>query len=138
MMHLTEIMFTFPAGHRLPLHTGKCKGLHGHTYRVEVKISAPLNRQGMVADFGDVKRIVGDWIEEHLDHALILDASDPCVRAVQSFAKVYLMDGQPTAERIAALLFSVFAERLSVQGIEHLIQVKVWESEKTCAVFCRG
>lgn len=60
--------FTFDAAHHLHCYDGKCKSLHGHTYKVVVGISGYLNDIGMVVDFRDIKMIWKHCIEPYLDH----------------------------------------------------------------------
>jgi 6-pyruvoyltetrahydropterin/6-carboxytetrahydropterin synthase len=64
--------FTFDAAHQLPLHDGKCRNLHGHTYRVEVTASGTLidegSKSGMVIDFGDIKQVWDEHIKPVVDH----------------------------------------------------------------------
>lgn len=69
---------TFDAAHQLPGHNGKCKNLHGHTYRVKCTLEGPVIQtpgepdEGMVIDFSQVKSIYKERIHEVLDHSLIL------------------------------------------------------------------
>ncbi|QTM98837.1 6-carboxytetrahydropterin synthase QueD [Sediminibacillus dalangtanensis] len=60
--------FTFDAAHHLHAYEGKCKNLHGHTYRVIFGISGFTNDIGIVLDFGDIKKIWKEKIEVQLDH----------------------------------------------------------------------
>lgn len=60
--------FTFDAAHHLHCYEGKCKNLHGHTYKVIFGISGFVNNIGMVIDFGDIKQLWKEKIEIHLDH----------------------------------------------------------------------
>lgn len=60
--------FTFDAAHHLHLYEGKCKNLHGHTYRLVITVSGFINEIGLVIDFADLKRIYQTTIEEKLDH----------------------------------------------------------------------
>ncbi|RYL95201.1 6-carboxytetrahydropterin synthase QueD [Sporolactobacillus sp. THM7-4] len=60
--------FTFDAAHRLERYEGKCKNLHGHTYRLVVTISGYLNEIGMAMDFGDIKALFQSVIKAKLDH----------------------------------------------------------------------
>ena len=68
-MHVCK-SFTFDAAHYLPAHTGKCRNLHGHTYRLEIEISGDDLPGGMVMDFGDLKQIVGPLVDT-LDHRFL-------------------------------------------------------------------
>ena len=65
--------FTFDAAHHLHCYEGKCKNLHGHTYRVIFGISGFVDDIGIVMDFGDIKQIWKDQIEVHLDHRYLND-----------------------------------------------------------------
>jgi len=60
--------FTFDSSHSLSWHKGKCKNLHGHTYKLEVSIKGELNENGIVMDFSDLKKIVKKIILEKYDH----------------------------------------------------------------------
>ncbi|WP_341518268.1 6-carboxytetrahydropterin synthase QueD [Bacillus paramobilis] len=60
--------FTFDAAHHLHCYEGKCKNLHGHTYKVVFGISGYVNEIGLAIDFGDIKEIWKNEIEGYLDH----------------------------------------------------------------------
>lgn len=60
--------FTFDAAHHLHCYEGKCKNLHGHTYKVVFGISGFVDEIGLAIDFGDIKAIWKDEIEIYLDH----------------------------------------------------------------------
>lgn len=60
--------FTFDAAHHLHDYEGKCKNLHGHTYKVIFGISGFVDHRGLMMDFGDIKEIWKKEIEIHLDH----------------------------------------------------------------------
>ena len=88
MYHVTrEIDFCY--GHRLLNYSGKCRFLHGHNGRAVIDIAAEsLDERGMVFDFSDVKKVIAGWIDENLDHRMILNRQDPVpelVRAMSSF-----------------------------------------------------
>ncbi|MEH7393303.1 6-carboxytetrahydropterin synthase QueD [Bacillus sp. JJ1474] len=60
--------FTFDAAHHLHCYEGKCKNLHGHTYKVVFGISGFIDEIGLAIDFGDIKEIWKQEIEIYLDH----------------------------------------------------------------------
>ncbi|MBT2724936.1 6-carboxytetrahydropterin synthase QueD [Bacillus sp. ISL-46] len=60
--------FTFDASHHLHCYEGKCKNLHGHTYRVIFGLSGFVDERGLMIDFGDIKEIWKNEIEIYLDH----------------------------------------------------------------------
>lgn len=119
----------FDAAHRITRHGSKCRHLHGHRYVVEVTCRAGLDGLGMVVDFGDVKRILGEWLDTHLDHGAILNAADeqylPAVRAAGH--KLYVMPCEPTAENLALELLRVATGLLS-SGRLGVVKVVVWET----------
>jgi 6-pyruvoyltetrahydropterin/6-carboxytetrahydropterin synthase len=102
-MELTTA-YVFDAAHRIAGHPGKCAWLHGHTYNLDVTVSArSLNPLGMVMDFDDLRDLVKKAVLDLWDHATLLAADDPlgpAIRAVQHQApdRVVLFQGPPTAE----------------------------------------
>jgi len=121
-----EIRFCY--GHRLLEYGGKCRHLHGHNGRAVITLAAAaLDPLGMVLDFSRLQRAVGGWIDEHLDHKMLLHKDDPLLPLLrQQGEPVYVMDVNPTAENIARLLFEVTAQ----QGFP-VVEVKLWETD-TC------
>ncbi len=115
----------FCYGHRLLFYDGKCKYLHGHNGRAEITIeSAELDRRGMVLDFTDIKQVVSRWIDENLDHRMILHRDDPAVPALRQLGEpLYLIDVNPTAENIARLIFDYTLS----QGFP-IVEAKLWET----------
>src|SRR6188768_2992661 len=100
-----EIDFCY--GHRLLNYDGKCKYLHGHNGRAVIVIESPeLDDRGMVLDFSDIKHVVSRWIDENLDHRMILCRQDPAIEALRQLGEpLFLIDENPTAENIARLIF---------------------------------
>ncbi|MGM0900713.1 MAG: 6-carboxytetrahydropterin synthase QueD [Bacillota bacterium] len=69
--------FTFDASHHLHNYEGKCKNLHGHTYRVIFGISGYVDDRGLMIDFGDIKEIWKSEIEIFLDHRYLNETLPP-------------------------------------------------------------
>lgn len=69
--------FTFDAAHHLHAYEGKCKNLHGHTYKVIVGISGYVNEIGLTLDFGEIKTIWKERIEPYLDHRYLNETLPP-------------------------------------------------------------
>jgi len=69
--------FTFDAAHHLHCYEGKCKNLHGHTYKVIFGISGFLDERGLMMDFGDIKDIWKKEIEVFLDHRYLNETLPP-------------------------------------------------------------
>jgi 6-pyruvoyltetrahydropterin/6-carboxytetrahydropterin synthase len=68
--------FRFEAAHQLPWHEGKCRNLHGHSYRLEVTVSGPLKPQGIVLDFADLRAAVEREVIDRYDHRYLNDLMD--------------------------------------------------------------
>jgi 6-pyruvoyltetrahydropterin/6-carboxytetrahydropterin synthase len=115
----------FCYGHRLLDYDGMCKHPHGHNAVAEIEIQADsLDARNMVADFGDIKRVVKGWVDRELDHRMILRRDDPLVQCLQSLGEpVYLLESNPTVERIARLVYDISRE----QGLP-VVRVTVWET----------
>lgn len=65
--------FDFDAAHFLPNYNGKCEHLHGHTYKLVVKVEGTPDHEGMVLDFVRFKNLVKELVVSKLDHAFIND-----------------------------------------------------------------
>ncbi|MDG1172399.1 MAG: 6-carboxytetrahydropterin synthase [Polaribacter sp.] len=110
--------FTFEAGHALYGYDGKCKNLHGHSYKLFVTvIGSPISdsknvKYGMVLDFGDLKKIVNEEIVDLFDHATVFNKNTPHIELANELIKrkhhVLLTDYQPTTE----MMVIDFADRL--------------------------
>ena len=90
-----EIDFCY--GHRLLEYEGKCRHLHGHNGRAVITIESPdLDHRGMVLDFSDIKKDVSTWIDDNLDHRMILNKADPVVSILQELGEpLHLIDTNP-------------------------------------------
>ena len=66
----------FDAAHRVMKHESKCRHLHGHRYAAEITCEGKLDTLDRVIDFGVIKNLVGEWIDELLDHGTILNVED--------------------------------------------------------------
>lgn len=122
----------FCYGHRLLDYDGMCKHPHGHNAVAEIEIQADsLDARNMVADFGDIKRVVKGWVDREIDHRMILRRDDPLVRCLQGLGEpVYLLDSNPTVERIARLVYDISRE----QGLP-VVRVTVWETPTSWATY---
>jgi 6-pyruvoyltetrahydropterin/6-carboxytetrahydropterin synthase len=111
--------FRFEAAHALAFHPGKCARMHGHSYRLEVAVRGPIRTygpaRGMIEDFENIERIVGERIVEALDHQTLNDFIE-----------------NPTAERIVQWIWRRL-ER-SLRGLDELV---LWETPTACAVLRR-
>lgn len=93
--------FTFDAAHHLHHYEGKCKNLHGHTYRVILGLSGYTDERGLMIDFGDIKEIWKQKIEIHLDHRYLNETLPPM---------------NTTAENIVVWIYEKLTEALLDEG----------------------
>jgi 6-pyruvoyltetrahydropterin/6-carboxytetrahydropterin synthase len=110
--------FSFETGHALYGYDGKCKNVHGHSYRLDVTvIGQPISdntnvKFGMVIDFTDLKKIVKEEIVDVFDHATVFNKNTPHVELARELQKrdhnVLLVDYQPTSE----MMVIDFAEKI--------------------------
>jgi 6-pyruvoyltetrahydropterin/6-carboxytetrahydropterin synthase len=105
---------------------------HGHNGTLEVTIdSKKLDALGMVVDFEEIKRKVQTWVDAELDHRMLLNRKDPLVKAFRELGEPFVaMEGNPTAERIARLVF----DHAKAQGLP-VAEVRLWETENAFAAW---
>jgi 6-pyruvoyltetrahydropterin/6-carboxytetrahydropterin synthase len=123
---------TFCYGHRLLDYNGKCRHLHGHNGRAVITLASDqLDRLGMVVDFSDLKRVVGGWIDDTLDHKMLLHRDDPVLPYLREQGEpVYVMEVNPTAENIARMI----GEFALSKGFA-VVEVSLWETDNCCATY---
>ena len=99
---------------------------------MEIELTSPkLDHRGMVMDFEEIKGTLKAWIDEALDHKMLLCKDDPLAKALADLGEpCYLMDANPTAENIARLIFEYAASK----GFA-VTEVKLWETETSYAVY---
>ena len=121
---------SFCYGHRLLNYVGPCEHLHGHNAKADIMLaSQTLDERGMVVDFGDIKSSIKKWIDETLDHTMLLSVGDPLIPVFEeNKEKFYLMDNNPTAENIAKLIYE-YAEQQDFP----VTSVTLWESDTSFA-----
>jgi 6-pyruvoyltetrahydropterin/6-carboxytetrahydropterin synthase len=131
-MYLVTKRIEFCYGHRLLDYEGVCKHPHGHNAVVEIEVRTDrLDNRNMVADFSDIKRVVKGWIDRELDHKMILRHDDPLVKPLQELGEpIYIVDSNPTVERIARLIFDNAKE----QGLP-VVKVTVFETPMSFATY---
>jgi 6-pyruvoyltetrahydropterin/6-carboxytetrahydropterin synthase len=125
-----EIEFCY--GHRLLNYEGKCRHLHGHNSRALVTLQGPeLDPAGMLVDFAVMKQKVQRWIDENLDHNMLLCASDPLLEILRERGeRVFVMEANPTAENIARMIY----EKTREAGLP-VVEVVLWETSNCSATF---
>jgi len=122
----------FCYGHRLLNYSGKCRHLHGHNGLAVIELEGPeLDDRGMLVDFSDIKNTVRAWIDDKLDHRMILNRNDPALAFMEEQGEpLYVLDDNPTAEAIAKLIFDYTrSQDFPVR------EVSLWETPKSYASY---
>ena len=133
--------FSFETGHALYGYDGKCKNVHGHSYKLFVTVfGSPITDQsnvklGMVIDFTDLKKIVKEEVVDRCDHATVFNQTTPHVELAKELKDrghhVILVDYQPTSENMIIDFATRIKSRLP-QGLE-LFSLKLQETESSFA-----
>ena len=133
--------FSFETGHALYGYDGKCKNVHGHSYKLSVTvIGTPITdsnnvKFGMVIDFGDLKKIVKSEIVDKFDHATVFNKNTPHVELAKELENrdhnVILVEYQPTSENMVI----DFAEKIkkNLPGHIQLHSLKLQETDSSFA-----
>ncbi len=103
--------FEFEAAHRLPWHKGGCYNLHGHTYKLQVTIKGELNENGIIMDFGDLKKLVKKHIIDIYDHSYLNDFFE-----------------NPTAELMAEKILEILNSYE-----KRIVGIRLWETTTSYA-----
>jgi 6-pyruvoyltetrahydropterin/6-carboxytetrahydropterin synthase len=111
-------MFKFDAAHWLPEHEGKCKNLHGHTWKIEIEVSGELLSTGMIMDFSDLKRLVTKQVLDYADHQCLNDLP-------------FTLMQNPTAENLCEWIRLQVGTSLPDEIV--ILRVRVWESDEAYA-----
>lgn len=125
-----EIEFCY--GHRLLDYDGKCRYLHGHNGKAIIVLQGEsLDHRGMLMDFSDIKRSVASWIDNTLDHRMILNERDPVVDYLrQQQEPILTISENPTAETIARMIF-----QYARQQQFPVVEVSLWETTSAYATY---
>lgn len=152
-------------GHRVPDHRSKCHNLHGHRYRIIATVQGSLHPEGeqtgMVLDYGFIKRVMMETVDQYFDHGVALWSDDATLghelgsawRPVQEKAKKFgwcsvpelwrwgklvVTADVPTAENLAKLWYKMMApgiNQMLVDSDDRLYSVTVWETPNCSATY---
>lgn len=158
----------FDAGHRVPAHGSGCRNVHGHRYKLEVEALGPISTEagatdeGMVADFGDLKKLMMAEVHARFDHRFIMYMHDRELKKIFSpgypevisnpritpignnaFGLAYLVPGFgivqevpgiPTAENLAMWIFNALSTSNAVTA-PPIHRVRLWETPNSLAIY---
>ena len=130
--------FSFETGHALYGYDGKCKNVHGHSYKLSVTvIGKPITdnsnvKFGMVIDFSDLKKIVKEEIVDIFDHATVFNQNTPHIELANELKNrghhVILVDYQPTSENMVTDFAKKIQDRLPNDIQLHSLKLQETES----------
>lgn len=129
----------FDSGHRIPNHDGQCKHLHGHRYAIEITLTGEVADHpgkaddGMVLDFGDIKRLANQYVVEPWDHAFLVAKEDAGLVAFLGTLpnhKTVIMEHVPTVENLAHAAFTILKPVFSkaFSGRLELSMIRLYET----------
>lgn len=130
--------FNFETGHALYGYDGKCRNVHGHSYKLSVTvIGQPITdtshvKLGMVIDFSDLKKIVKEEIVDKFDHATVFNKNTPHVELAKELTdrghNVILANYQPTSENMVIDFSKKIADRLPKNIKLHSLKLQETET----------
>lgn len=132
--------FNFEMAHALYNHDGKCAQIHGHSYGLDVTLRGQIRNEelhpknGMVMDFGDLKKLIKQQIIDIFDHALVLNRNTPHREAIApsaGFTNILLVPYQPSSENL--LLDFVERIRMHLPANIQLFSLKLRETNSSFA-----
>ena len=135
--------FSFEMAHALRNYDGLCRNIHGHSYKMDITLAGkPLQdesspKNGMVMDFGDLKRLVNEEIISLLDHALVLNAKtdNQLIEVLkQNYEKIVTVEFQPTTENLLNFIAGKIQARLP--NDVKLNCVRLRETDTSYAEWC--
>ncbi|RPJ54372.1 MAG: 6-carboxytetrahydropterin synthase [Acidobacteria bacterium] len=131
-MHTIVKRLTFCYGHRLMDYGGKCRHPHGHNGTLEIELAGDtLDSRGMLVDFGEVKAQLVRFVDEQLDHRMLLRQDDPLVQPLSELGEYpFLMSENPTAENIAKLVYMEAKSKALP-----IVAVRLWETNDAFAEY---
>ncbi len=125
--------FRWEMGHRLPFHEGKCKNLHGHSYKMLVEFTGKPDDNGMVLDYYILKELIIPMVEE-LDHSfMVKDDDTQLINLLDSMDSKYIKVGfHSTAENIVYYFVDTIKNADLPENLT-AVKVKIFETETTYA-----
>ncbi|RAP78003.1 6-carboxytetrahydropterin synthase QueD [Paenibacillus montanisoli] len=117
--------FTFDSAHHLHLYEGKCKSLHGHTYKLQTILSGKTDHRGLTIDFADMKRIAKERVIDKLDHRYLNEVLPPM---------------NTTAENMVVWIYEQIHHALIEEGHYPNIrieEIRLWETPTSFAAVTR-
>lgn len=118
--------FTFDSAHHLHAYEGKCKNLHGHTYRLQVILLGKTDDRGLTVDFTEIKRIAKERVIDRLDHQYLNEVLPPM---------------NTTAENMVVWMYEELHRGIVEEGLYPAVkleEVRLWETPTSYAAVTRA
>jgi|SRR6185503_3986766 len=150
------VKHNFETAHRLPFLGGKCDSLHGHSwwvtftiYNMQEDMNGGVDVNGIAAEYGNVKKVIREWIDRYLDHGSMLGKNDLLVKQNAPLGKVfifgegivhgYMNKPWPTVEAVAEMLCMKVQQTLDevFQGL-FIDRVELQETHVNGVVYIQG
>ena len=137
-MYILKAEHSFDSAHFLANYDGKCANIHGHRWKVEIEVQSEElieggQLDGMVVDFGDLKKDVKEMVDFY-DHALIIEKDSMRKETLQNLIKdgfkIINVKFRPTAEKFAKDFFNCMEQK----GY-NIKRATVYETPTNCAVY---
>lgn len=135
-------------GHRVPNHSSKCRNFHGHRGKIRLWLKGEMvvekgnSSEGMLLDFGDVKRLMMEKLDTPLDHGFIMYEGDPQLKLFSKICeseklKLVKVPFIPTAENLAKYCFEIMKHPIRKIYKHRLIPIKLefWETPSSVAIY---
>jgi 6-pyruvoyltetrahydropterin/6-carboxytetrahydropterin synthase len=130
--------FTFDAMHQLPNHDGLCKNHHGHTYKLQVTVTGLIDTnegkasEGMIYDFGHLKKLVKELVLNKMDHAFLAKGDEEILPEIKRLGtRVCVMGVRTTAENMSKYIFELLSPQLPKNV--YLKNVRLYETPTSWA-----
>jgi 6-pyruvoyltetrahydropterin/6-carboxytetrahydropterin synthase len=125
--------FTWEMGHRLSFHKGKCKNLHGHSYKCMIELTGDPDASGMVLDYFDMKTII-EPIIDNFDHAFMVYENDfEVIEALEKLnSRKVVVDFETTAENICLYILKQIRSSDLPKNVKS-VKVRVMETDNSYA-----
>ncbi len=135
----------FESCHRIMSHSGKCKNLHGHSYKYELEFSydtCSIGKNGYIIDFGDVKKIFQTFIDNHFDHSVIVNPADTLVielaKKINDPGRIIILpqlddncNPEPSVENITQVLIHSLGFLSKKFNVPRVTALSVWETTQS-------
>jgi 6-pyruvoyltetrahydropterin/6-carboxytetrahydropterin synthase len=118
--------FTFSSAHFLPRYQGACQQVHGHNWQLQVGVSGPINSQGFVMDFKELKELINNLIINRIDHKFLNELVIPDFPS-----------HNPTAENMIFWMADTIRRRLMTSKV-NVVFLKLWETDSSYAKWERN